>query len=373
MTAPALPDIDPVGPTPGLEGDPLVTFAHAFARGTLAPTAAEHDRAGITREALLAMGPLLAMAHPLDGESVSPAQWREVSELLVAADGTAWFCWSQHHPLVRAITMTLPYAGDHLAALLALRDDLVRGRRFAALSFSHVRRPGAPLTAEREAAGWRLTGHVDWITAWDVADVVLVLAEWQGQFVHLAVDTAPRPTLRVGERLELMALGGSHTRPVDFVGDLVPGDRLVGLQPKEQWLSLDDRVTHQPNPAAFGLARGAAASLMASAHERGCDRTQTAAGLLVDEIREQRAVAYDAIDSGSAGAEELLALRSRALDLAVRATAMALTARGGQGMIRGGADERRCREAAFLLVQRQTAATRAASLRMWTAGDLAAT
>lgn len=374
MALAGFPGLDPVGPAPGLEDDPLIALAQSIASEALAPSAAQRDREGVTRETLNALGPLLGMAAPRDGSTVTPAQWREVSELLAGADGTVWFCWSQHHPLVRAITMTLPYAGEHVASLLALRDDLVRGRRFAALSFSHVRRPGpAPLTVEREAEGWRLSGHVDWVTAWDVADVVLVLAEWQGQLVHLAVDTAPRPTMQAGQRLALMALGGSHTRPVTFTGDLVPNDRLVGIQPKDQWLALDDRVTVQPNPAAFGLARGAAASLAQAGALRGDDRVLEAAQLLAAEIREQRGVAYEAIDSGSASTEELLDLRSRALDLAVRATAAALTASGGRAMERGGADERRYREAAFLLVQRQTSATRAASLRAWTAGDLAAT
>ena len=370
----AFPDLDTVGPPFELADDPLSTLARSIASDALAPSAAQRDRDGVTRETLAALGPLLGLAHPADGGTVAPAQWREVSELLAGADGTVWFCWSQHHPLIRAITMTLPYAGEHLASLLALRDDLARGRRFAALSFSHVRRPGAPpLTVEREAEGWRLTGHVDWVTAWDVADVVLVLAEWQGQLVHLAVDTAPRPTLHAGERLELMALGGSHTRPVTFTGDLVPNDRLVGIHPKAQWLALDDRVTVQPNPAAFGLARGAAASLARAGALRGDDRTSEAADLLAAQIREQRASAYEAIDSGSASPEELLDLRSRVLDLAVRATALALTASGGRAMERGGDDERRYREAAFLLVQRQTPATRAASLGAWTAGDLAVT
>ncbi len=356
--------LDLVGPSPDTADDALVRWAGDFASDVLLPGAARVDSDGLDRSVLTSMGPLLALAAPSDGAVTTPSQWREISELIMAADGTTWFCWSQHHPLVRTIGMALPYAGEHAASLVALRDDLVHGRKVGAISFSHVRRPGpATLTAQRVEGGWRIDGRVDWVTAWDVADVVLVLAESEGSLVHLAVDTAPQPGLLVEAPLRLMAMSGSHTRPVSFDGVVVPDGRLVGVMPKQAWLAIDDKITAQPNPAAFGLARGAIAHLAQAAQRRECARTQALAEDLAAQTRSLRERSYAAIDSGEV--EGLLELRALGLDLAVRASAAAMTASGGHALMSGNDAERRYREAAFLLVQRQTTATRLASLDTW--------
>jgi alkylation response protein AidB-like acyl-CoA dehydrogenase len=357
---------DLVGPFPGLEGDPLVRFARDFVDRRLVASAADVDEHGIPHELLPSMGPLLAMAAPLDGSTVSSAQWREVSETIMAADGTVWFCWSQHHPLVRTITYALPYAGEKAGYLVALREDLVRGNRIAGISFSHVRRPGAPaLVAEQAPGGWRLRGGVDWISGWDVADVVLVLAQAGEDLVHVAIDTAAQPGLIVGERLHLMAMNGSHTRPVHFDDVFVPDERVVGIQPRATWLTIDEQITAQPNPAALGLARGAVASLTASAARRECQQTWDVARGLAEEVVELRMRTYVALDDSGTSVPDLLSLRAAGLELAMRACSAALTASGGHALMSGSDAERRYREAAFLLVQRQTSATRVASLHCW--------
>jgi len=357
---------DLVGPAPELAGDPLVDFARKFADQHLTSAAANNDRDGVPNGLLPSMGPLLAMAAPLDGSTVTAGQWREVSETIMAADGTVWFCWSQHHPLVRTISFALPHAGENAGPLAALRDDLVRGRRLAGISFSHVRRPGSPtLAAERVGGGWLLRGVVDWITAWDIVNVVLVLAQSGEDLIHVALDTSPQPGLYAGEPLQLMAMSGSHTRPVHFDDVFVPDERIVGIQPRAAWLAIDERITAQPNPAAFGLARGAVASIATVGARRSCNQTMDAAHTLAEETRALRMRTYAALDDASTPLTDLLDLRSAGLELATRACAAALTASGGHALTSGNDAERRYREAAFLLVQRQTAVTRAASMSCW--------
>lgn len=359
---------DPVGTFPGLEHDPLVLFARDFCRDRLAPSAPDVDRNGVVGSVLASMGPLLGMAAGADlgGSAATPAQWREVNELIMGADGTTWFCWSQHHPLVRTIAAALPYLGEHARFGRELLSDLVAGRAISAISFSHVRKPGAPaLTATPVADGWSLAGRVDWVTAWDVSDVVLVMAEHEGKLIHLVVDTIAQPGLQVGEPLDLMAMSGSHTRPVAFDGVVVPRSRVVGVLPKASWLATDERITAQPNPAALGVARAAVASIAATAAARNCERTAEAGEALALEVRGLRTRSYAALDDASTPVAELLSLRSAGLALATRAAAAALTARGGRALMAGDEAERRYREAAFLLVQRQTAMTRLASLDAW--------
>ena len=283
----------------------------------------------------------------------------------MAADGTAWFCWSQHHPLVRAISGALPYAGEYAAHLVALREDLVRGRTVASVSFSHLRRPGPPaVTARRHPDGWILQGRVDWITAWDICDVVLLMAESDGEFVSFVLDATPQPGLCIEPPLDLMAMSGSHTRPIAFDGLVIPHHRLVGRQPAGAWHTIDEQITIQPNPAAFGLARGALGALASAGQERSCQETIDVAYALAEEVRALRSRTYAAVDDGADRAY-LLDLRAQGLALAARTAAAAITGGGGRSMVRGSDSERRYREAAFLLVQRQTALTRAASLDAW--------
>ena len=66
-----------------------------------------------------------------------------------------------------------------------LTDDLLprmrTGRALSAVAFAHVRRPGAPNpVATRVPGGWRLDGVLDWVTSWDIADVVMVMAQGSG-------------------------------------------------------------------------------------------------------------------------------------------------------------------------------------------------
>ncbi len=365
----------PVQPqTVAPKDDPLVDAARRVAAEVLLPRAAQCDTAGIERDTLAALGAagLLGMAAPVElgGTGAGVHQWRRVGEALMAADGTAWFCWSQHHALVRALVPLIGAGGDEGRIAAELLPGLVSGERFAAVSFSHVRRPGPPaLTAERVGPDWCLTGRVDWVTAWDVADLALILVEHHGQILQFAVDTAEQPGLSVGDRLPLMAMAGSHTRPVAFDGLLIPGDRLVGRYDRATWLRVDEQVSALPSPAAFGLAVAAVNSITSLADRRDSEPLRVIGRRLRDETDLLRTRSYSAIDDGRATAADLIELRAAGLDLAMRASAAALTAGGAAGLLTGSHEERRYREAAFLLVFRQTDRSRLATLQAGTHGS----
>lgn len=379
---PAFPGVDPVGPAAPVDGHPLVAAARDLAAAVLAPGAADADRYGVRRETVdaLAAAGLLGLGAPSDaGGSAAPADVvREITELLAGADCSTWFCWAQHQGPVRALAAA---SGEALPQVADLRrwllPELAAGRVVSGVAFAHVRRPGPPaLVAEPVAGGWRLSGSLDWVTSWDIADVVLVSAQAgegaDARLVRGFLDTAPQPGLSVGEVLDLVAMAGTHTRPLRLDGVHLPETRVVSVEPRDAWLAADADRTVDASPSAFGLTRAVVAELAQLAATRPIPRLDRQSADLAAECRTLRARAYAcADDAGRHGpghrVEERLAARAHSLELAQRCSATLVTALAGAGVLGGRPAGRWAREALFLLVQAQTARTREASLRRWAA------
>lgn len=353
--------MDPVGPA----GEPLPASVGALLQ-CIADGAAEADLHGVRREVIdaLAENGLLGTALP------SGAQ-RELTEQLAMADASTWFCWAQHQTPLRTLEGTAPGIVQTAGRSLRERwiDDLSSGRALAAVAFAHVRREGPPNpVATRVPGGWRFDGTLDWVTSWDIADVVMVMARGGGHDSDLLVcaflpagrGSSVTEGLSVGPTLDLVAMAGTHTRPARLT-DVVVSDDDVVLVSREAWMQADAVRTTDANPAAFGVARGAIAELRDLARQRGDDQIGALADELVDRCREIRAAAYAAADT-DATVDERLHWRAASLQLALQAATAVVTARAGSAMQRGRSAERRVREALFLQVQAQTAVTRAASI-----------
>ena len=360
------PRLDVVGPNvdgtivPGLD----------VVADVVAPGATAADAVGVPRGTLDALA-----AAGLLGTALEPAAQRELAELLAGSDASTWFCWSQHQTPLRALEASVP--SPDAPAVDALRSRLLpglrSGRLLAAVAFAHVRRPGPPNpVATRVPGGWRLDGSLDWVTSWDIADVVMVIAQGAGDDAgslltcYLPAGRAPEPApgMVAGPPLRLLAMSGTHTRPVTLDGVVVPMSEVGALHERRAWLEQDAARTVDASPAAFGVARGAVAEL----HDLGVRRSDDpildlAAGLAAD-CRRIRARAYSLADAPDAAAhvDDRLRLRAAALDLVARAATSVVVARAGASMRSGCSAERRLRESMFLQVQAQTAATRRASL-----------
>lgn len=355
--APAFPLRDPVGPA--LSG--IDTAALELISDVVAPHAAEADLSGVRRSTIDALAAAGLLGNPLTPDAAQ----REVAELLAGSDASTWFCWVQHFTPLRILETAQP---SH--ALLA---GLKSGKSLAAVAFAHVRRPGPPNpVATRVEGGWRLDGTLDWVTSWDIADTVMVMAQGSGADAgslvccYLPAGRAAQqlPGMQAGPPLDLLAMGGTHTRPVRLSGVQVPGELVGAVLDRAEWLNEDARTSAGVNPAVFGIARGALAELDALGEQRSDDAMAATADALVDECRSLRRLSYEAVDDPDMPIAEQLALRAKALDFLMRATTAVVVARAGAAMRSGQSAERRAREALFMQVQAQTAASRRASLEL---------
>ena len=332
----------------------------------IADEAARTDADGVQRATIDALAHAGLLGAPLE----PPSQQRELAERLAMADGSVWFCWTQHFGCMR--TLAHAQVSDLSPDVRELQDrwlaGLTTGAYLGALAFAHVRRPGPPNpVATRSAGGWVVNGRLDWVTSWDIADVVMIMVrgsgEWADHFITFYVPAgtpAPLPGMAVGEPLRLLAMGGTHTRPITFADVVVPDACVTSVQPVQPWIERDHRTTSDAGPAIFGVVRGAVAELADGSRSR--EATE-----LADEItsvgRDLRSRAYTLADADGDPSMRR-ETRAAALDLAARATQAVVVARSGGAMLTGCSAERRVREAMFLQVQAQTADVRAAQLRL---------
>jgi alkylation response protein AidB-like acyl-CoA dehydrogenase len=360
------PTLDPIGPASRAAVVPHVDVI----ADVVAAHAARTDVEGVRRQSLDA----LAEAGLL-GQALEPvAAQRELAELIAGSDAATWFCWVQHQTPLRTVAGSV--AGMRSPAPATLREELLpglrTGRLVGAVAFAHVRRPGpANPQATRVDGGWRLDGTLDWVTSWDIADVVMVMAQGAGADADALVcgilpagrSGVEVSGLRVGEPLDLLALSATHTRPLVLSDVHVPDDRVAAVLDRSAWLAADAVRTADANPAAFGLARASVAELHHLADQRSDAALGELSAALVEECRTIRAAAYASSDADGP-VRERLHLRAASLDLALRAATAVVLARAGAAMRRGLSAERRVREAMFLQVQAQTRATRNASLAL---------
>lgn len=347
-----------VSQTPEISGD----WAEVVNR--IAATADQSDRAGIPRSHFTDLARVGAHGSP---QSVQ--QWRELGELIAGADASTWFCWVQHQTPLRTLEM-----GGNQPAAQALQEQwlagLQTGALLAAVAFAHVRRPGSANPVARNVSGsWQLHGELDWVTSWDIANVVMVMAltEDKSDIVTFFLPTTnfaeAIPGSTLGDPLELLSMSGTHTRPILFEHSVIPADFVFNVGIFSDWQKTDARKILAPNPAALGLARAAINELESVGIARKNTEVLDLVSTLTQKCNALRVKAYALLDLGDAATNaDLMQSRVEILEFARECTVAVVIARAGAGMQSGKSAERRVREAMFLQVQGQTESTRNAAL-----------
>lgn len=334
---------------------PLIPRAERAAE-RLAPLAAGHEHNGVDRATLdgLAAAGLHGVLGPesVTGTPPSAAAYREVAELLSGADGTTWFVWFQHHPVVKMLAAS---TNEELARRWL--PGLCAGSTQAGVAFSHLRSDQVVMPAERIDGGWRLSGTAPWCTGWGLLDLVLVGATTPGDEVLFAlVPLREGHGMRPGPDLRLAAMGGTRTVALHLDHYEVADADVVLLGPRSVWAVADAAAGANVQPSTFGVARAALVELA-----RLDVATAQVLSARVELVRRRAYALMD--DTPPAGAlEERLGLRAEALMLGIEATSALVSAVGGRAMTGDHPAQRWAREALFHLVFAQTRAVRAASL-----------
>lgn len=266
------------------------------------------------------------------------AEGGRVIEALGGASLVTAFVWIQHHSPVRAVAA----AGGELATRYLGR--MRRGQVRAGIAYAALRRPGPPAAVAEPAAGgtWHLSGTAPWVTGWGLIDLVLAGARHGEDMVWLLIDATESPGLSATP-VALAALPASATVELRWSAYRVPADRVVAVEPYEEWRRRDRAGRATNGYLAVGVA------------DR-CARLLASASLAAEVDRTRRALDGSTPDS-------VVAARADASLLAVRAAAAVFAAGGGRSAEAGATAARLMREATFLLVFGQSPDIRAEQLR----------
>jgi len=356
-------------PPPPVADHPAVRAAARLGRDVLSPHAATADdpARGVdpAHLALLADAGLFSVAVPVaeGGLGGDPPVDAEVLELLSGACGATWFVHTQHQ-LPQAAARGLvgvpgPAADRH-------RVELASGAARAGIALAHLRRPGPPvLRATPDGTGWRFTGAADWCTGWGLIDLVMIAANAPDDRIVLALLPArDRPGLHAGPPLRLSVMGGTRTVALALDDLAVGADDVLAVLDGSDWRVADARRTANATPASLGLLRRVVVALAALGEERDRPEAVHAAFHLGHHGAALRQRAYTLLREVPPDEHvgERTALRGELAALAVRAANALVAARSGSGLLTDSPEQRWVREAAFHMVQAQTAAVRAAQL-----------
>ncbi|HEV3273862.1 MAG TPA: acyl-CoA dehydrogenase family protein [Candidatus Dormibacteraeota bacterium] len=317
-----------------------VALATTISDDVLFPGALEVDASDIVtvdRLDRLASAGFYGLAGPADAGGMGLPDMAMALEIIASGCLTTAFVWIQHHGAVRALAV----------ASQPLRDAWIRrlcaGDLRAGVAFSGLRRPGPSiLTASPDGDGWRFQGFAPWVTGWGRIDVVRAAARREnGDIVWALVDAKPGPTLHA-ERLRLAAVNASATVTLWFDQHAVPADRVISIQPFEEWQQQDRASLRLNGSLALGVARRCAVLLESDALSAELDQCRRSLDQALPEAMPEQ--------------------RAWAAELALRAATTLVVQGGGRAISLDHQAQRLAREALFLLVFGQTAAIKAAQL-----------
>ena len=381
MVSDAAQDVEALfAPPPEVAGHPAVAAAARIAAGVLAPHAAAADdpQRGVdpAHLALLAEHGLLSVRMPVaeGGHGASERVDAEVVERISGACGATWFLTTQHRfpqALSRGpLTGLAPEAIALGPAAERYRAGLASARTRAGIAIAHIRRPGPPaVRAEPRPGGWTFSGTADWCTGWGLLDVVMIAATTQDErFVLALLPAAERAGLRAGEPLPLAVMGGTRTVSLTMDDLAIDAEDVLATIDVPAWRAHDAARTANATPASLGLLRRMLVALADLGETRNRPEAVDTAWALAERAARVRSEAYALLTEVPLfeRVAERTALRAEATELGVRTAGALVAARSGSALLLTSPEQRWAREAAFHLIQAQTAAVRRAQLGEFT-------
>lgn len=305
----------------------------------------------------------LWVAREFGGLGADEATRHEYTEILASCCGVTAFTQQQLQTGVKFVA-----EAKNEALQRALLPALAAGRLRCGIALSHLRRSGPPVVrAQRVPGGYRVTGHVPWLTGWGLIDgFVLAAALENGNHLFGYVGLREHAdALTASAPMPLAVMRASDTVEVAVHDLFLPDEAVLAVRPPA-WLAHEDHRTISAHAALpLGCARACARHLRELAERPGRDALSHTAFALSLEIDQRRRDVLtwncDCVDHPDYRAHALRA-RAAAIVLAVRAAHATVVATGGRAHLTGAAPERLGREAQFYATAVQTPEVQASTL-----------
>lgn len=297
--------------SPDATTNAMIKLAARIADEVFFPAAGVIDRADRVPAShfdLLASEGFYAMAAPTSigglGTENYPA-WTTIVETLASGCLATTFVWIQH-----------------IGPMLATgAPSLATGEQRAGIAYAGLA-PGSDLVLR----DGRLSGHIPWVTGWDMIDVVQVAVRDGDLVRYFLLDAVAGPTLHASVQ-DLVAVRASRTASLVFDEHPAPAGRLVKTEDHAAWAEQNASGAALNGYLALGLVRRASLLL---------------GGAFDDELARCRLLLGDLRQTPRARAE--------ASALAWRAAGAVMVQAGSSGVRSAETAARLVREAAFLLV-----------------------
>ncbi|MCK0090683.1 acyl-CoA/acyl-ACP dehydrogenase [Rhodococcus sp. F64268] len=236
------------------------------------------------------------------------------------------------------------------------RDELASGRRIGVTAMAAALKYLAglgdlPLLAERTDSGLTVSGPIHWASnVFPESLIVFPARTADGGHVIAAVH-ADAPGIRINASPELLALGATSSTSLTFEDVRIPASDIISEDLTEFCGAIRPTFLLLQTSFCSGIARASleeASSRLYGLGEQFSDEYEVLAEQY-DSLRE-RLYRFATAPSTVSGAD-LVRLRLDGSVVAVAATRLEATLRGGAGYASASATNRRFREAAFLPIQ----------------------
>jgi alkylation response protein AidB-like acyl-CoA dehydrogenase len=293
----------------------------------------------------------MALRRPVayGGPEIPEGEFREFQEMVARHSGALAFLQTQHQSSVGILAKS---ANEDLrAATLPLMAD---GRLLVGLGFSQLRRPGPPiLRAEETPLGYRIEGHIPWITglgSFHKFIAAAVLPDGRAVFGLCSFVPGEQEGIEFSPPMRLAAMESAQTVTADVKGLIIPHSDVVFIK-RAGWIATNDMINIVLQGwFALGCARAGIDVVEKASAKRSSAFLVEAAEALEFE-RQACRVAMARTDDPE---EDRLKTRAWSIDLAVRCAHAGVAASSGAANSIHHQAQRVYREALVFTVSAQT-------------------
>ena len=176
----------------------------------------------------------------------------QFQSLIAQHSGALAFLQTQHQSAASFLS-----ASQNQMLTQAYLPAMSAGTKRVGVGFSQLRKQPAPVTAQRVASGYQLSGTVPWISGADLFAEFIGAAELaDGSAVFGVLPLVDTPTIRVSQPMSLMGMAATNTVSLALEDHFLSDEQVVDTKPKG-WIQSRDRA----NPLSpLGLILGCAQS-----------------------------------------------------------------------------------------------------------------